>query len=196
MCANTNIWMHMCKHFGLCRSFSALSCVFALTTANVAGWLITICSNSLSALLPASSCQTPPILPLTQCPPVSDPGELIWQDSVSLFTATHLVIAAGGESRLSSKACDEPPSTPFAYTVALLTEALCSVWWGLYEPQRFYSHCRQFWEEKKNYECLAEMHAGKKTKGVLYVDFSVFLNSFFCLQSAPSDITTQNRTSS
>lgn len=41
--ANTNVWMHMCKHFGLCRSFSALSCLFALTTANVAWWLITIC---------------------------------------------------------------------------------------------------------------------------------------------------------
>lgn len=142
VCKHTHIWMrvlHMCKHFQRCQSFSPLSRLFALTTANVAARLITICpTRCLPRCLPL-----PVFFPLGCCPPVISPGEFILQDSILLFTATHLVIAVARGSCLSSKACGDPPST-LCICGCMLTDALCFTWWGLQmcKPQkRFYTCC-------------------------------------------------------
>lgn len=142
MQTHTHIWMkvlHMCKHFQQCQSFSLLSCLFALTTANVAAQLITISpTRCVPRCLPL-----PVFFPLGYCPPVISPGEFILQDSILLFTATHFVIAAARGSCLSSKACGDPPSTLCIHG-CMLTDALCFTWWGLQmcKPQRrFYTCC-------------------------------------------------------
>lgn len=139
---HTHMWMkvlHMCKHFQQCQSFSPLSCLFALTTADVAAQLIAICPTCcLPRCLPL-----PVFFPLGYCPPVINPGEFILQDSILLFTATHLVIAVAKGSCLSSKACGDPPST-LCVCGCMLTDALCFTWWGLQmcKPQRrFYTCC-------------------------------------------------------